>query len=362
MKLRVFFFLFTISIYSCQNKNKQSDISHTKIPEIKNTTKIPNKIDSLETESEVRDFMANLKAVYSKKEEIVFGFNTTYNLYHKEICKSIYDSTNTKSFFKGDFDQNGYTDIGIMYYELQHRYELNGGQIFLIILGKPNNEFEVRRPYSTWFFKQNTSCSTFELGHIEKLSFSGLTFKKEQIPVIFHDYEPLDIHEKKTADTKRQHDTLIFWKNNFVEYNSRPSKYKIHNINIDFLGSSNDDICCNPHFDIKYTKDSIFYEGRMWIKEGAERAENNIKEYEELCEILNYVVDFSESEQDLRQHKKVEINYIIEIIYDDNKKLRIIDGHSCYCLFSSFGMDMFYDTILQTKFLKEKRMSIFSPT
>ncbi len=355
MKFSQVFFLFIILFCSCQEKSNESYISKVKVVEMESTIKILNRIDSLITEEDVKDFLVSQDSIYLKEENIVFGFNTVYNFFHKKVCKVVYDNLEVKPYFKGDIDNNGYTDIGIMYYELKDRYELMGGQIFVIILGKPNNEFELIRPYSTYYFKDKTNCSSFELGCIEQLRFLGLTLKKENIPAIFHDYEPLDLHEEKSDNTIRKRDTLIFWKNNLIEYNPNPSKHKIQEIKVNFLGSSNDDICCNPHFDIRYTQDSIYYHGRMWIENSKKETKNNRQEFEELCEMLNYIIDFSKPEQDLRQSEDIETNYILEITYDDNKKIKVIDGQSCSCSFSSFGLDIFYDKILQTKFVRRVR-------
>lgn len=210
-------------------------------------------------------------------------------------------------------------------------------------------------PYSTHYLKPKTNCSSFELGFMEQLSFSAFSFKKEKIPVIFHDYEPLRLYKKPQSNIKRKRDTLIFWKDKLIEYNPRPSKHKIHEIKASFLGRDSDDICCNPHFEVRYTQDSIFYQGNMWIELGKEEAKNNTQEYEAICEILNYIIDFEQPEQDFREDKDDEIQYIIEISYDDHKKLKIIDGPDCYCTFSSFGLNILYNTILDIKFISNRR-------
>ena len=87
---RLIILLISIFIFSCNNSNK--------------TTKhILSIIDSLKTEKEIETFIQQ-----NKKYE-------SFKLGHKFTSKEyidIVDSLNIKtSFFKGDFDNNGYTDL-----------------------------------------------------------------------------------------------------------------------------------------------------------------------------------------------------------------------------------------------------------
>lgn len=86
MKLNILLLAIMAFSFACQNKHKKPNIFKAKATKIEDLIKLPNKIDSLKTEEAIRDFMVSLEGIYSKAENIRFGFNTVYHTYHKRAC------------------------------------------------------------------------------------------------------------------------------------------------------------------------------------------------------------------------------------------------------------------------------------
>ncbi len=100
------YILACLLVISCQ-ENKKEVI-------VKKTTLIPSKIDSLNTEAEVQQFIRENDVHYNKFElRKIADFNRTYRVSDEDsLIKILAKKMKVdKSFYKADIDNNGYSDL-----------------------------------------------------------------------------------------------------------------------------------------------------------------------------------------------------------------------------------------------------------
>ena len=235
----------------------------------------PTKIDSLASISEVENFIKPFDSSFTK-----------YN-YRLEMIK---DSTRLiHPYCKGDFDNNGYTD--------------------LFVAGK----YEYGRMYSYAFMNySNDSINFFRLDE------SGT----DLIPKVIRKNNQDLLVIKRGSRFNFSIDTLIYKYDNLINYNSYPKKYKIEKITFngfDNRGEYKVVINQNLKTSFKLSKginDTLYYY----------KADRKLllEEYNELIDLLNYM-DFPSLKEEYFERSSSHTMCDLTINYNNNKIKHIFD-------------------------------------
>lgn len=249
------------------------------------------KIDSLASISEVENFINSIDTSFSKDN------------YRLEMLK---DSTHLmQPYCKGDFDNNGYTD--------------------LFVAGKYNQGFM----YSYAFMNYgNDSINHFRLHE------SGT----DLIPKVIRKNNQDLLVLKKGSKFNFNVDTLIYKYGNLINYNSKPKKYKIEKISFNgfnIRGEYAIIIEQNLNTSFKLSKginDTLYYY----------KAQRKISsnEYNELIDLLNYM-DFPSLKEKYFERSSSHIMCDLTINYNNGKTKFILDDgmenhYSLKALYSKF--------------------------
>ena len=299
---RLIILLFSIFIVSCNNRKET--VEH-----------IPSIIDSLTTEKEIETFIQQ-----NKKHE-------NFKLGHKFTSKEyidIVDSLNIKtSFFKGDFDGNGYTDLLFTGTKDINNYYtasilLNHGKDSTVIL-------EMERHIDYMFMIIPHPVKRGEKDLIE----------------IYSPDETTEWHNKDKGPRNLKR-LLTCIQDNVVEYNNNPKNYSIEKIEF-FKG-----ICHGrcPRYELILKEDlSIIYKAKQYNFEfdpGEPFLPNKIegifssklekKEYDKITCILNYI-NFPEINEGTNNGETSRT--AIKITYNNGKTKSIYNKADTYYSFDS---------------------------
>ena len=277
--MKKIFCLVVISIFfSCKKETK--------------TNFIPTKIDSLSSISEVENFIKSIDSSFTKDN------------YRLEMLK---DSTlSMQPYCKGDFDNNGYTDLFVAG---KYKY----GRMYPYVFMNYGND-------SINHFRSNESGTKVIPKVIRKNNQDFLVIKRD-------------------ATFNFSIDTLIYKHDNLIHYNRKPKKYKIEKISFngfDIRGEYDIIIDQNRYTSFKLSKgiyDTLYYY----------KANRKIlpKEYNELIELLNYM-DFPSLEKIYFQRGTTGHTICeLKITYNNGKTKFILDDgmenhYSLKTLYSKF--------------------------
>jgi len=322
--LFLIFFLFINEFYFCQNR-------------------IYSKIDSLESEQQVQNFVrTSIKkdSAFAKFElRKIYDFNTHTV---SDLIKKTADSLKiNKNFYKGDFDNNGFTDLIIIGDDgscsgmkpLENgEYEsyscdfsvlciLDLGDRFLVKNLQQNHQDEVipyiskinNRDYIKVFYEESNFDS---FGFINKISNKILSFKFDD----FIEYNP----NVKNHDVQR----IIF------ETSGCFGTCPIFKLEISKFGNAKF-IAESYNFSKKYSRKP----------EGTFITFLNFISLQELFGILDYI-SFSDLKNDYAVHWTDDQTSTLTIIYDDGKIKSIRD----YGLVGTYGLKLLYKKLFDLRF------------
>lgn len=254
-------FAVAVLFVSCKNETKD-DFTLTKI-------------DSLNSLTDVENFIK------------LYDTSLTKQNYRLEMLK---DSTQLiQPYCKGDFDNNGYTD--------------------LFVAGK----YYYGRMYAYAFMNYgNDSINYFRLDE------SGI----DVIPKVIRKNNQDFLVIKRGAKSDFSIDTLIYKYDNFINYNRNPKKYKIEKIafnGFDIRGEY--DIIIDKNRDTSFKLSKGIYDTLYYYK-----ADRKIlpKEYNELIELLNYM-DFPSLDKTYHERSSTHIICELTITYNNGKTKFILD-------------------------------------
>jgi len=279
-----------------------------------------NKIDKLKNNNDV-----NLFIIETTKEYKYFNVgDTNYILYEKKY-KDIADSLKMRYWVKTDFDQNGQTDI--------IAYANTGGHVNLtVVMAFPDDKYEVKQI-------DKGILNSFKLfpiiDTIDKTPIIKLYWTKES------EY-PLNRMPDTTNDTKLFIDTLIYKYDDFIEYNSNPSKLTIEDISIS-TGMCYGDC---PVFDMQINKNGkAKYQAKLYnTKKGNFSGVINRTELDKLFELLNYI-NFEKLKDNYAISSTDHQTAILSITYNGGQKKIIKD----YGLRGTYGLNRVYNVLYNLK-------------
>ncbi|WP_379965433.1 DUF6438 domain-containing protein [Epilithonimonas sp. UC225_85] len=285
--------------------------------------KLISKIDSINTEKEVENLIHTLDKDYKDfKIKKIADFKEEHG--ENKFCKNIADSLKIdKSFYKADFDNNGYTDILAIgdYYDFK---------IFVLM---------------------NYGNDSLKINRLTRRSFQNCTFPKiinDSIINYYYFSEPHIFSEEKSKLTKKD---LIFKFGDFVEYNSKPNSYKIEKI--EFQTTMCYGTCPQFFISIDKNKNGVFKAENYNIDKAKGKVEvkgkfNTIitdNDYNELVSILNYV-DFPNLEDNYSVNWTDDQTSTLKITYNNGKVKEISD----YGMIGTYGLDRIYSLFFDLRF------------
>ncbi len=322
--LFLIFFLFNSKFYFCQNR-------------------IYSKIDSLETEQQVQNFVrTSIKkdSAFAKFELRKISDFNTHTV--SDLIKKTADSLKiNKNFYKGDFDNNGFTDLIIIgddgscsgmkplenggYESYSCDFSvlciLDLGDRFMVKNLQQNHQDEVipyiskinNRDYIKVFYEESNFDS---FGFMNKISSKILSFKFDD----FIEYNP----NVKHLDVQR----IIF------ETSGCFGTCPIFKLEISKFGNA------------KFIAESYNFSERYSRKpEGTFITFLNFISLQELFGILDYI-SFSDLKNDYAVHWTDDQTSTLTIIYDDGKIKSIRD----YGLVGTYGLKLLYKKLFDLRF------------
>jgi len=285
--------------------------------------KLISKIDSIKTEKEAENLIHTLDKDYEDfKIKKIADFKEERG--ENKFCKNIADSLKIdNSFYKADFDNNGYTD--------------------LLIIGE-YYDFKI-------FVLMNYGNDSLKINRLTRRSFQNCTFPKITNDSIINYYyfsEPHIFSEEKSRLTKKD---LIFKFGDFVEYNSKPNSYHIEKI--EFQTTMCYGTCPQFFISIDKNKNGVFKAENYNIDKSKGKVEVKGKfntvitdnDYNELISLLNYV-DFPNLEDNYSVNWTDDQTSTLKITYNDGKVKKISD----YGMIGTYGLDRIYSLFFDLRF------------
>lgn len=284
--------------------------------------KFPSKIDSINDGKDVEQLIRRFGENYEKFSLKPIGtFQASYG--RDSQCKQIADSLKiTKSFYKADLDNNGYTDLLAIgdYYDF----------VIFVVLNYGNDSLVLNR--------------------LTRRSFQECTY-----PVIINDgiryyYFSQPDWRQKNQQSSLQYKDLVFRFGDFIEKNSHPANYSIEKI--EYQTSICFGTC--PKFFLSIDQDQsavfkaeLYNENPNTSKEikGEFFTTLNDSSYLEIINLLNYI-DFPKLEDKYAVNWTDDQSSILTITYNDGHVKTIKD----YGMIGTYGLDRLYQLLFALRF------------
>ena len=312
--MKYFILLILFVFISCNKTNSKASI-------IQKT-----KIDSLINETDVENFLIQADTLFKNFTVMKAGdYKSKVHGADLSFCKIKADSLGiTKSFYKADFDQNGYSDLLVTGTD----YNFN----VVAIMTYPNNKFVTKNFHGDF----SINCSFPKVDTING------------IPVINYYYEK-QIYSDSTFSTKMVRATLTYKLGGFIEYNGAVKSHSINKIEyktfpcygtcpifslvIDRKGTG---LLNAEEFNIIKNSDTL---------KGKYTSTINQIQYKEITQLLNYI-DFANLKGDYGVNASDMPGCTLKITYDNGKKKLIGD----YGMMGSYGLQRVYALLADLRF------------
>lgn len=334
-------YLFIILIICCLGCKQQNDSTKT---DFVKTQIISSKIDSLNTEKDVQNFVRKLKYPFIKFKEhndsiIVYrtlekfdlkkikDFDRDHRKDFDSLTKKIADSLNIKkSFYKADIDDNGFTDLII----IGDDNSCSGGSL------EPDSKRSC--DYSVYALMNfgNDSINPVNLMRNNNTGESIVPkIEDRNGQILLSIFEPLRHHRQEKISEVKKID-LTYKMGTFLEINNNPRKYSIEKIEYETTpcyGSC-------PIFELTINNDqtallnAIEYnslEPNLWEYKISKELKGVFKttitneKYREIIDLLNYL-DFPTLEDDYFLSVTDNPGSKLKITYNQGK-IKIIDDY-----------------------------------
>lgn len=303
------------------------------VPQFKRAPHIASKVDELKNAHDVewyiyeRDTNYNsfqLQTLFEYKDDNKFKQDSLVKLYAAKFNVD-------KSYYKEDFDNNGYTD--------------------LLVIGDTHWCADVTCQFACY------AVMNFGGDSIQVCNLVKDIFHYPIVPqVVFDNGKPLiKINELQYTDYRGKiykdslNVELTYYKGNFTEYNKKPANNKIEKI--EFAKSGCYGTC--PSFQINIEKDrsAIFiaqyynFSEDGYHEEGSFKAVINQADYDKIVDILNYI-DFSKLDNEYSEDVTDLSSALLKVTYD-NGKVKIIRD---YGLQGTYGLMALYNLFYKLRF------------
>ena len=285
--------------------------------------RIPTKIEKAESEADVEMLIRSLGEGY--KNFTIKPINQFQGSHGGiNFCKRMSDSLHiTRSFYKADFDKNGYPD--------------------LLVIGE-NYGFEIVIVMSYG----NDSLNPYRL---TRKSFQECTFPKIlENTIIRYYYMSIPGRMEKNRKASLQFANLVFKYGDFIEYNPLPKKYSIERI--DFKTTICFGTC--PVFNISINGDkSSSFEAQEFNKQtdtsaeitGTFKSTLEDSSFNEIINLLEYI-DFPSLKDEYSVSWTDDQTSTLTVTYNNGKIKTITD----YGMIGTFGLDRLYQLLFALRF------------
>lgn len=331
---------------------------------------IPSTIDSLNSEQSVEQYIRQfreplIKNFQKEHADSIHNFLEKFELKKiKEfdrdsrfdidsITKRIADSLNiTKSYYKKDLDNNGYTDLLII-------GDNKGCNSFGMSANSSRScDFSV---YTLMNFGKDSILPIDLMVRAQNNSIVPKITEINNIPII-EIHQPGEYHWiEKRKITKNKKVELIFKFNSFIEYNENPKKYNIKKIEFQNEVTRYK----YPHFEITINNDrkalinaksgnsiyentDIYYNDTIPEFKGKFKSNIKKKDYDQIINLLNYI-DFPNLKNRYTLRRMHTYNCTLKITYG-NGQIKTIED---YGMFGSYGLKKVYDILFDLRFNQE---------
>ncbi|KQT18091.1 hypothetical protein ASG31_04985 [Chryseobacterium sp. Leaf404] len=320
---RIFFFPAFLFVISCVEKSKPLHITE---------------IDELQSEKDVQVFIRKIDSAYKNYEVKKIADFTTKDIVFFENKKLATKLNVSESFYKTDFDNNGYTD--------------------LLILGDNHTCFE----------SANQSCSYTPIALMNfgnnNYEIVGLTqgfndiitpkIKKINSKNLLQIYKPVvKDWEQRIFEKEPSVQILEFKFDEFIEYNSNDKNY-IPIKNIEFSTSGCFGTCPVFQMTIDQNRNATFIAEHFNFTDDMENWSENIegkfhtvidkKNYDKLISTLQYI-DFPSLKDRYSVNWTDDQTVNLKITYSDNKVKTIDD----YGAIGTYGLKSVYDQLYKLR-------------
>lgn len=319
MKYFVFLFLFTLA--SC-GKNS-----------FEKATVISSKIDSINTDEQVKNYISsidtNFKRFYPNNIQLVKSLNSPrLDSIMKSVAK---DLGINKSFYKTDFDNNGYTD--------------------LLVLGGWGETYQYDS-YVVMNFGTKMRPKLISMNNNIQLLVIPEIVSNENTPfLIMHSPGKTYRIPSKLSDTIST--KLIYKHGGFTEYNKQPSNNHIDKI--EFKTSGCFGTCPIYQLTINKNRSATFLaehynfnkerRNNTFKKEGHFNGEINDTDYKQLLNLLKYI-NFENLKDEYSVNWTDAQSSTLTITYNNGKTKTIED----YGMIGTYGLKSVYDLLAEMRF------------
>ena len=283
-----------------------------------------SKIDKLNSKEDVENLIHSFDKNYEKFSlKPINEFKSSYG--ENEYCKRIADSLNiTKSFYKADFNNDGYTDL----LAIGDYYNFN----IFIVMNNRNDSLKINR--------------------LTRRSFQECTFPKIINDTIIRYYQMTqpDWRENKPKRSLKFVD-LVYKYGDFIEYNPKVKDYSIQKI--EYQTTMCFGTCPKFFISIDKNKQGIF-KAESYNKETRESKkvitgtfETILKEssFKEIINLLNYI-DFPNLKDNYAVSWTDDQTSTLTITYGNGQVKKIRD----YGLIGTYGLDRLYQILFELRF------------
>lgn len=337
--MRFFILPFLLLIISCKHENALILSQPAKFAK---AAIMPSAIDSLATNDDVSEYLRKIDTNFSRftvaEIEMLKGrgnpeIDSTMKLRARELGIA-------KSFYKADFDNNGYSDLLVfggwgVWSEGPQNKQLAYDSYVILNFGNGNSKIhELQRDFRSF--------------DIPEIKYDG------EEPFLVMHFSENWIH----MDTETEHNrevTLTGKFGVFTEYNKKPVDSKIEKIEYEagtcfgtcpiFKITINKDRSATffaEHYNFSQTQDADFK------PEGTFKATLRDKEFEQIVDILNYI-DFKNLKEEYAVRYTDAPTAIIKITYDNGKVKNIMD----YGMKGTYGLNAVYSLLADLRFNQE---------
>lgn len=300
---------------------------------------VPSKIDSLTTELQIKDYLialdSNYKSFHLKNiPQLGLGDNPIEDKIKKAAAKKGI----TGSFFKEDFDNNGYTDLLVI-----------GGTTVT------STAFKGKRYNMDWYVILNYG-STAKIVPMRlnrrTMAVPEIISVNEGVSIRVLTYEITDFHLPFTYDSISKN--LVYKYNSFTEYNKSPIDNTIEKI--EFSAGPCFGTCPIYKLTINNNKSSTFFAEQynfsediihdsIPANEGFFKGKINDKEYNQLVNLLNYI-DFKNLKNNYAVGWTDDRSATLIITYNNGKTKEIYD----YGMSGTYGLKAIYSILGDMRF------------
>lgn len=324
----IILFLFLSSCGNEQKKDKKEKILELNIK--------LSKIDSLKTNDNVQEFVRKFDTEYEEFElKRIQDFDRDYKT--DSITKIIANKLGvTKSYYKTDFDRNGYTDLLVIGDNKDCWGEKSCSFNSIVIMNFGNDSLK----YINIVRDSRTSM------------VPTIVKRKDETLLVINNPDIITWKNEKYKDGYI--DSLIYRNGDFIEYNPKVVKHRIKRI--EFSTGPCFGTC--PIFSLSLIKNgkSEFipeannFSKNNWDEDAKGKLICNIEEekWNELTELINYI-NFANLKNDYAVNWTDDQSCTLKIVYDNNKTKVIRD----YGLIGTFGLKNLYKQLFELRFNQE---------